>query len=134
MNTVIVRASELAFRPLAGRSSADPFSGLDAGGVTMRVVHIAAGAERNPHRHPHSFETIYVVEGAGHFWADGRVSKVRPGDCVLVAAGVPHATIADRGDAVKLVCFLPHPDLASNIEELDQEIHVDENEDSMFDG
>lgn len=134
MNTVIVRASGLAFRPLDGRSSADPFAGFDVGGVTMRVVHVAAGGARKPHRHPHSSETIYVVEGTGHFWAEGRAYEVRPGDCVLVAAGVPHATIADRGDAVKLVCFLPHPNLASNIEELDEEIHVDGTRDSTFDG
>jgi quercetin dioxygenase-like cupin family protein len=96
-----------------------------AGDISMRVVRLDAGARRNPHRHPHSHEAIYVVEGAGHFWEDGRAHKVSKGDCVLVAPGVPHATIPDRDAGMKLVCFFPYPDLASNIEELDGEIELE---------
>jgi quercetin dioxygenase-like cupin family protein len=125
VNKVIVSTSELDFRPLPGRTAADPFKSLDADGLSMRVVHLAAGAERAPHRHPHSHEAIYVVEGKGHFWENGRARRVGEGDCVLVAPGVPHATIPDRDAGMKLVCFWPHPDLSSNIEELAEEIHVE---------
>jgi quercetin dioxygenase-like cupin family protein len=126
---MVVRSSELDFRPLPGRSAADPFGGLDAAGLSMRVVHLAAGAKRRPHRHPHSYEAIYVVEGNGHFWENGRARRVGEGDCVLVALGVPHATIPDRDAGMKLVCFWPHPDLASNIEELDEDVQVEGSED-----
>ncbi|MGH2694342.1 MAG: cupin domain-containing protein [Actinomycetota bacterium] len=122
---MVVSASELDFRSLEGRSSADPFRSLDADGLSMRVVHLAAGATRKPHRHPHSCEAMYVVEGSGHFWEHGRAHRVEQGDCILVAPGVPHATIPDRGEDMKLVCFLPHPDLTSNIEELNEEIEVE---------
>jgi quercetin dioxygenase-like cupin family protein len=126
---VVVSSTELDFRPLPGRTAADPFRSLDAGGLSMRVVHLPPGAKRSPHRHPHSHEAIYVVEGNGRFWENGRVRKVSEGDCVLVAPGVPHATIPNRDAGMKLVCFWPHPDLASNIEELAEEIQIEGYED-----
>ena len=60
MRGVVVSASELDFRPLPGRTAANPFAGDDTGGLSMRVVHIDAGATRSPHRHPHSHEAIYA--------------------------------------------------------------------------
>jgi quercetin dioxygenase-like cupin family protein len=90
----------------------------------MRVVHLAAGVQRKPHRHPHSCEAIYVVEGIGHFWENGQARRVKEGDCILVGPDIPHATVPDPDVAMKLVCFLPHPDLASNIEELNEEIQI----------
>jgi quercetin dioxygenase-like cupin family protein len=129
VDKVIVSSSKLDFRPLPGRTAADPFKSLDSVGLSMRVVHLAAGVERGPHLHPHSHEAIFVVEGTGHFWENGRARRVREGDCVLVAPGVPHATIPDRDAGMKLVCFWPHPDLASNIEELVEDIQVEGSED-----
>ena len=127
---MVVTSSELDFRPLPGRSAADPFTGIDAGGgMSMRVVHLDAGATRSPHRHPHSHEAIYVVEGRGHFWENGRARRVSEGDCVLVAPGVPHATVPDRDAAMTLVCFWPHPDLTSNIEEIAGSIQIERSED-----
>jgi quercetin dioxygenase-like cupin family protein len=122
---VVVSSSELDFRSLPGRTAANPFAGFDTGGLSMRVVHIEAGATRSPHRHPHSPEAIYVVEGSGHFWEDGRARRVNEGDCVLVAPGVPHATVPDRDSAMKLVCFWPHPDLSSNSEEIAGRIQLE---------
>lgn len=128
MRGVVVSASELDFRPLPGRTAANPFAGHDTGGLSMRVVHLDAGATRSPHRHPHSYEAIYVVEGSGHFWENGRARRVSEGDCVLVAPGVPHATVPDRDAGMKLVCFWPHPDLTSNIEEIAGQIHIERTE------
>ncbi len=122
---MVVTSSELDFRPLPGRTAADPFRGLDTGDLSMRVVHVAAGATRSPHRHPYSHEAIYVVQGSGLFWEDGRSRRVNEGDCILVAPGVPHATIPDRDAGMKLVCFWPHPDLSSNIEEIAGQIQIE---------
>ena len=60
---------------------------------------------------------IYVVEGTGVAWEDGRRTSVAAGDVVAIAAGVPHATVAGEGGLL-LVCFFPDPDLRSNVEEL----------------
>jgi quercetin dioxygenase-like cupin family protein len=126
---VVVSSSQLDFRPLPGRTAANPFADDDTGSMSMRVVHLEAGATRNPHRHPYSHEAIYVVEGRGLFWESGYARRVSEGDCVLVAPGVPHATVPDRDAKMKLVCFWPHPDLASNIEEIDGQIHIEKVED-----
>ena len=122
---MVVTSSVLDFRALPGRSSADPFLNLDAPGMSMRVVRLPAGLERRAHRHPHSCEAIYVVEGRGYFWEDGRAQPVQEGDCILVEMGAAHATVPDTDNAMKIVCFLPHPDLASNIEELDELIRIE---------
>jgi quercetin dioxygenase-like cupin family protein len=122
---VIVKAAELRATALPGRTSADPFGPLDDAQLSMRVVDVGPGA-RSPHRHPHSYEAMFVVHGSGHLWEDGRVYRVEPGDCILVPRDVPHATIPDEGTHLRLVCFFPHPDLASNIQELEGTIEPSE--------
>jgi quercetin dioxygenase-like cupin family protein len=113
----VARRDDLIFRQLPGRVAADPFAGAGAP-VSVRVVRVALGGSRTPHRHPHSCEVVHVVAGKGVVWLDGRTSEVAAGDVVLISAGTPHATIA-VGAELQLVCFFPHPDLAANIEELD---------------
>jgi quercetin dioxygenase-like cupin family protein len=114
---VIVKAADLKPGALPGRVSADPFPEESGTGLSMRVVEIVPG-ERNPHRHPHSVEVMYVVQGTGKLWENGLVQDVGTGDCILIPRDVPHATVADEGSVLRLVCFLPHPDLASNIQEM----------------
>lgn len=109
--------SQLAFRELAGRLSADPLPPGEAP-CSMRVVRIAPGP-RTPHLHPHSVEVMYVVAGTGTTWQDDVPSRVKAGDVVLVPTGVPHASVADGAGELVLVCFFPHPDLAANVVELD---------------
>jgi quercetin dioxygenase-like cupin family protein len=114
---VIVKAADLEAGALPGRMSADPFGPLDDAGLSMRVVEVAPG-ERSPHRHPQSYEAMFVVRGSGHLWENGRVYRVEPGDCILIPRDVPHATVADEGTPMTLVCFFPHPDLPANLQEL----------------
>jgi quercetin dioxygenase-like cupin family protein len=111
------RGSELDFRELPGRWSADPFAD-DETPVSVRVVRIAPNVDRSPHRHPHSCEVVYVAQGSGTMWRNGTTTDLAAGDIVLIPAGMPHATIATGGE-LRLVCFFPHPDLASNTDELD---------------
>lgn len=115
---MIVAGSNLRFTRLEGRASADPFAGLAAEGLSVRLVRVEGG-RRSPHRHPHSQEAVYVVSGNGVLWEDGKEQRVAPGDCALIAAGIPHAALPDPGTSLELVCFFPHPDLSANIEELD---------------
>ncbi|MPZ70401.1 MAG: cupin domain-containing protein [Actinobacteria bacterium] len=115
---MIVRSETFSLRDLPGRTSADPFAGIDDVDLSMRIVTVAPGT-RNAHLHPRSYEAMYVLEGAGHFWEDGKVSPVVAGDCILVAPNTPHATLADKGVKVRLACFFADPDLKNNITELD---------------
>lgn len=112
----MIRGADLDFHELPGRRAADPLAGL-AAPVSVRVVEIDPGVDRSPHRHPMSSEVVYVVEGRGVVWLDGKTAPVAAGDVVFIPAQLPHATIA-LDARMRLVCFFPHPDLAGNLEEL----------------
>jgi quercetin dioxygenase-like cupin family protein len=62
---------------------------------------------------------MYVVSGKGRLWENGEERRIEAGDCALIEAGVPHATLPEPGTTMQLVCFFPHPDLNANIEELE---------------
>jgi quercetin dioxygenase-like cupin family protein len=122
---VIVRRESLSYRQLPGRSTADPFTEAKPLGLSMRVVYLRGGARRNPHRHPHSHEAIYVLRGRGALWEDGSSSPFEAGDCALIDPGVAHATIPDAGNDMELVCFFPHPELPANTDEVEDLILVE---------
>ncbi len=121
MKARVVRSSELDFAALPGRASADPFrafTGMDDANVSVRVVRLVHDVNRTAHVHGHSAETVYVVSGHGTLWVEGQRTPLQAGDTALIPAGTPHATLPDPGAKMLLVCFFPHPDLATNIEEL----------------
>jgi quercetin dioxygenase-like cupin family protein len=121
VKATVVRSTELHFEALPGRASADPFrasTGTDDTNVSVRVVRLVHDPHRTAHVHDHSAETVYVVSGHGTLWVDGQRTPLQAGDTVLIPAGTPHATLPDPGAKMLLVCFFPHPDLATNIEEL----------------
>jgi quercetin dioxygenase-like cupin family protein len=115
----VVGPDDLVFRDFPGRSTADPFEVAGKGASTVRQVVIEHVETRSPHRHPHSEEVVFVVSGHGRVWLDGTFHIVGPGTWYRIPTGTPHATVADPGETMSLVCFFPHDDLGSNIEELD---------------
>jgi quercetin dioxygenase-like cupin family protein len=115
----VVGPGDLVFRDFPGRSTADPFKVAGQGASTVRQVVIEHVESRSPHRHPHSEEVVYVVSGRGRVWLDGTFHDVGPGTWYRIPTGLPHATVADPGERMSLVCFFPHDEFASNIEELD---------------
>lgn len=125
----VVGPEEYRFAELPGRSSADPLAGFP-GEASVRVVQIEPVPARSPHIHPHSEEIIYVVSGRGRVWIDGVFRPVSTGSCTRVPAGSAHATLADDGSRLTLVCFFPHPDLSANQEELDELVATDQENDS----
>jgi quercetin dioxygenase-like cupin family protein len=115
----VVGPNELVFRDFPGRSTADPFKVAGQGASTVRQVVIDHVETRSPHRHPQSEEVVYVVSGQGRVWLDGTFHPVGPGSWYRIPTGTPHATMADPGERMSLVCFFPHDDFSNNIEELD---------------
>jgi quercetin dioxygenase-like cupin family protein len=117
----VVRAAELTYTQLSGRLAADPLRAPQMAGVgtgsSVRVVQVQPGP-RTPHLHPFSEEVLYVLSGTGTTWEGDTPSAVRPGDLIVVPTGVAHATVAHGPEALMVVCFFPHPDLAANTEEL----------------
>lgn len=57
---------------------------------------------------------------------DGMPHQVDPGDVVHIPKGVHHATIADTGEEVELICFFPHPELTGNYQETDMHVSMEE--------
>lgn len=125
----VVGPDELEFRDFPGRTTSDPFRGAGQGASTVRQVVLEHVPSRSPHVHPHSEEIVYVVAGTGRVWLDGVFHAVGPGSWYRIPAGTPHATMADRGERMSLVCFFPHDDLAGNIVELDTVIEAGEEDD-----
>lgn len=120
----VVGPGELEFRDFPGRTTSDPFRGAGKGASTVRQVVIEHVPSRSPHLHPQSEEIVYVVAGRGRVWLDGVFHPVGPGSWYRIPPGTPHATLADAGERMALVCFFPHDDFASNIEELDLSIEA----------
>lgn len=121
---MIVKRNDYDFKALPGRDSADPFADVSDAGLSMRIVDVEPG-DRSPHLHPHTYEAMYVVSGSGTLWEAGETGRVEAGDAILVPPNTPHATIADEGAPLRLACFFPRGDLASNIEELEGTIVLD---------
>lgn len=122
----VVGHEDLQFRAFPGRTTSDPFSGAGQGASTVRQVVIEYVPSRSPHLHPQSEEIVYVVAGTGRVWLDGVFHPVGPGSWYRIPAETPHATMADPGQRMSLVCFFPHDDFANNIEELDLDIEAEE--------
>ena len=57
--------------------------------------------------------------GSGAVWLDGTFHLLSTGSWVRIPRGVPHATVTTDPDGITLACFFPHPDLDSNLDELD---------------
>lgn len=115
----VVAGDELVFQARPGRLTADPFALTGPGPSSARQVIIEPVPTRSPHRHPRSEEIVFVAAGRGRVWLDGVFYPVGPGSWCRIPAGTPHATLADPGERMSLVCFFPHASLEDNIEELD---------------
>lgn len=115
----VVPGHDLVFEPRAGRRTADPFAVAGPGQSSARQVILEPVRHRSPHRHPHSEEIVYVEAGRGRVWLDGTFHPVGPGSWYRIPAGMAHATLADAGERMSLICFFPHEALERNIEELD---------------
>ena len=113
----VLPGADLRFAELAGRWSADPLPPGTAAECSVRVVRVPPGP-RTPHRHPHSYEVVYVAQGQGRVWEGDSGHEVVTGDLVLIPPGVAHATVCTGASDLVLVCFFPHPDLSRNLEEL----------------
>ena len=128
MNLNVTRSTELRFKALPGRDSADPFESIeekDGANLSVRIVKLSADPERSPHVHPNSAEAVYVAAGRGTLWVEGERTKIQAGDTFLVPAGSIHATLPDSDSEMELICFFPHPKLSENIVELDTPISQD---------
>lgn len=87
---------------------------LNSEGVTCRIVEINpinCTEPRNPHFHLDIEETIFVLEGEGEVWYEGKVEKIYPNDLVLIPKQEKHMVLNSTDKPLKLICFFPSNDM-----------------------
>jgi quercetin dioxygenase-like cupin family protein len=72
----------------------------------MRVFEVAPGGHTPHHRHPYEHE-IYVMEGTGTVWRDGREVPIKPGDVLYIPADEQHQFKNAGGKPFKFMCLIP---------------------------
>ena len=72
----------------------------------MRIFEVAAGGHTPLHRHPYEHE-IYVIEGRGTVWRDGREVSLKPGDILFVPADEQHQFKNAGASPFKFMCLIP---------------------------
>ena len=78
--------------------------------VTVGVSVFPPGSQPTGHVHDTQDETVYCVAGHGRLVAgDGQVAELAPGVAVLISPGTFHATVADEGEPLELLCLFSPP-------------------------
>jgi quercetin dioxygenase-like cupin family protein len=73
----------------------------------MRIFEVAPGGHTPLHNHPYEHE-IFVMDGAGTVWRDGKEVAIKPGDILYIPADEKHQfknTVADK--PFKFMCLIP---------------------------
>lgn len=114
----VVRSQAVAGRRAPNRTIYEYVSAAACGaeGVTLRIVEMdppERSGPRSPHTHPYE-ETIYILEGEGEAWVEGRTYPVRQGEALLLAANHRHMLRNTGTGVLKLACFFPSPEIDSD--------------------
>ena len=72
----------------------------------MRVFEIAPGGHTPLHHHPYEHE-IYVMEGQGTIWRDGKEVLIKPGDVLYIPADEQHQFRNAAANPFKFMCLIP---------------------------
>jgi quercetin dioxygenase-like cupin family protein len=72
----------------------------------MRVFEVSAGGYTPFHHHPYEHE-IYVMEGQGTVWRDGKEVPIKPGDILYIPADEQHQFKNASDRPFKFMCLIP---------------------------
>lgn len=56
------------------------------------------------------------------------MEEIENGDVIHIPMAAAHATVPHPGEAMHLICFLPHPRLADNFEDIEIEVTLNQGE------
>lgn len=84
-------------------------AGIDETGPELTVVESSdpEGFAPAPHRHHHSVEAFYVLDGRYTFTADDETVAAEAGAFVLVPKGVTHSYVVGPGSGRLLIFYAP---------------------------
>jgi mannose-6-phosphate isomerase-like protein (cupin superfamily) len=80
-----------------------------ATGGALSTVHVSLekGADgARPHRHNHSAEMFYVLDGVVQLLSGTDIVKAGPGDVIVVPPGLQHAFSAERGSRAEILIVI----------------------------
>jgi len=77
-----------------------------APGFAMRLFEIAPDGGTPLHDHGNEHE-VFVLEGEGCVWREGREIPLKPGNAVFVPAGERHCFRNTGRSAFKFLCMVP---------------------------
>jgi len=79
--------------------------------LTENVTRVKPGVTLKPcHSHRNIEEIVYVIEGEGEVWIDGRTCKIKEEDSVLFPPNTVH-TVRNMGTTtLSLLCFFSTPE------------------------
>jgi quercetin dioxygenase-like cupin family protein len=77
-----------------------------APGFAMRLFEIAPGGRTPLHTHANEHE-VFVLEGEGWVWREGKDVPLKPGNAVFVPGGERHCFTNTGRSAFKFLCLVP---------------------------
>jgi quercetin dioxygenase-like cupin family protein len=77
--------------------------------VTVGVSVFPPGSHPEGHVHDVQDETVYCVSGRGRLVTPDATAELEPGVAVLISPGTFHATVADEGAPLELLCLFSPP-------------------------
>ena len=82
-------------------------SNATGGALSTVQVTLGKGADgARPHRHDHSAEMFYVLDGIVQILSGTEIVKAERGDVIVVPPRLPHAFSADRGSGADLLIVI----------------------------
>ena len=77
-----------------------------ASNFAMRFFEVGPGGHTPLHQHPYEHE-IYVIEGQGTVWRDGKEVPLTNGDVLFIPADEQHQFKNTAGTSFKFMCLIP---------------------------
>jgi len=72
----------------------------------MRIFEVSSGGHTPLHHHPYEHE-IFVMEGQGTVWRDGKEVSIKAGDVLYIPANEQHQFKNAGNQAFKFMCLIP---------------------------
>ena len=72
----------------------------------MRAFEIASGGHTPLHKHPFEHE-VYVIDGWGTVWRDGKEVPIKPGDVLYIPADEQHQFTNAGDKPFQFICLIP---------------------------
>ncbi len=71
---------------------------------SLAEARLSPGCATTPHRHPHTEEIYYILDGRGQIQIESEKANVGPGDAIAIPPGKRHQIINTDSLPLKFLC------------------------------